>query len=193
MEAGTGAAIIVFNDGTKSNTIKRKFFNWNAIFQAEARDSLEALQIAKNNSRNTTIWTDSLSTLQAIKSTQHIILLKKVQNILINHPQLEISWIKAHVGHMDNEEVDKAAKDTVTDTNLTSINLGMPLSYIKKKEKEFILNYWQQLWTTHKYGRTTYEILPKVSIKNSKWPKQLIVFRTEHDPFWTYLKRFQLS
>ncbi|XP_071035183.1 uncharacterized protein [Parasteatoda tepidariorum] len=193
MEAGTGAAIIIF-DGTKSNTIKMKFFNWNTIFQAEARAILEAVQIAKNNSRNTTIWTDSLSALHAIKNynTTHNII-QKIQSILINHPQLEISWIKAHAGHMGNEEADKAAKEAVTDKNLTSTNLGMPLSYIKKKEKEFILNYWQQLWIAHKYGRTTYEILPKVSFKNSKWPKELIMFITEHGPFRTYLKRFQLS
>ncbi|GBM74531.1 hypothetical protein AVEN_126582-1 [Araneus ventricosus] len=49
---------------------------------------------------------------------------------------------------------------------------------------------WQEQWN-HNVGRSTYEVLPKVSLKPEGWQRELAIFVSGHGPFLVYLKRIE--
>ncbi|GBL87197.1 hypothetical protein AVEN_270484-1 [Araneus ventricosus] len=48
---------------------------------------------------------------------------------------------------------------------------------------------WQEQWDLKVVGRSTYEVLPKVSLKPESFPRELTIFVSGHGPFPLYLKR----
>ncbi|GBM45957.1 hypothetical protein AVEN_96900-1 [Araneus ventricosus] len=48
---------------------------------------------------------------------------------------------------------------------------------------------WQEQWDLNVVGRSTYEVLPKVSLKPAGWSRELTIFVSGHGPFPVYLKR----
>ena len=63
---------------------------------------------------NFTFWTDSLSSLQALKSklinSNTVALYHKHISKLADSNTIHIKWITAHCGHWGNEQADKIAK-----------------------------------------------------------------------------------
>ncbi|GBN37459.1 hypothetical protein AVEN_88086-1 [Araneus ventricosus] len=50
---------------------------------------------------------------------------------------------------------------------------------------------WQEQWDHNDVGRSTYEVLPKVSLKPEGWQRELTIFVSGHSPFLFYLKRIE--
>ncbi|GBN26420.1 hypothetical protein AVEN_96949-1 [Araneus ventricosus] len=48
---------------------------------------------------------------------------------------------------------------------------------------------WQEQWDLKDVGRSTYEVLPNVSLKPAGWPRELNIFVSVIGPFPVYLKR----
>ncbi|GBO01335.1 hypothetical protein AVEN_204450-1 [Araneus ventricosus] len=52
---------------------------------------------------------------------------------------------------------------------------------------------WQSDWEDEETGRSTFNILPRVSTQPCYWKREEILFFTAHGPFPSYLKRFSLA
>ncbi|GBO29949.1 hypothetical protein AVEN_8088-1 [Araneus ventricosus] len=70
--------------------------------------------------------------------------------------------------------------------------LPKPLSYMRAEIKSAALSIWQDKWDNGETGRSTHDIVPRVSNKPVAWNREEIMFVTRHGPFPSYLLRFNL-
>ncbi|GBM93851.1 hypothetical protein AVEN_116915-1 [Araneus ventricosus] len=70
--------------------------------------------------------------------------------------------------------------------------LPKPLSYLKSEIKSDTLNIWQGNLDNGGTGRSTHDIVPRVSNKPVGWHREEIMFVTGQGPFPSYLHRFNL-
>ncbi|GBO23145.1 hypothetical protein AVEN_19062-1 [Araneus ventricosus] len=89
-EQGVGAAFCEFDaTNTLSHSWQAKLHPRNTVFQAELVGLLEATKYAATGSSDTKIWSDSLSSLQALqdpKTTSPIA--RQIQQILLEYPHI---------------------------------------------------------------------------------------------------------
>ncbi|GBL96565.1 hypothetical protein AVEN_114347-1 [Araneus ventricosus] len=52
---------------------------------------------------------------------------------------------------------------------------------------------WESEWEDEETGRSTFNILPRVSTQPCFWKREEILFFTGHGPFSSYFKRFNLA
>ena len=93
------------------------------MFQAEVTAIREVTTTLQHNrSKTIVIWTDSLSTLQALSSKltrrKTVIQGHEALDELAKHNTVHIKWIAAHVGHWGNKRADELAKIGTTSTSL---------------------------------------------------------------------------
>ncbi|GBN58453.1 hypothetical protein AVEN_161348-1 [Araneus ventricosus] len=67
-----------------------------------------------------------------------------------------------------------------------------PLSYLKAEIKSAALSIWQDDWDNGETGRSTHDIVPRVSNKPVGRNREEIMFVTGHGPFPSYLLSFSL-
>ena len=146
-DQGVGAGFIITPDNT-SNSYKLN--NNSSVFIAELIAITEGTKQLLNKENSTiTIWTDSLSALQALEGRiyrSHSV--KNCHNILdrlATNNQVELKWIAAHVGHWGNEQADIKAKEGTGCDNL--LNSLVPYKYIKqtinKQTKKLATARWK--------------------------------------------------
>ena len=131
--------------------------NFCSVFQAEVTAIKEVTTTLQHNrSKTIVIWTDSLSTLQALSSklsrSKTVIHCHEALDELAKHNTVHIKWIAAHVGHWGNERADELAKIGTTSTNL--VKGYIPQSHIKAliNHKVHLLN--QVEWANNGHGHT---------------------------------------
>ncbi|GBM38566.1 hypothetical protein AVEN_71675-1 [Araneus ventricosus] len=88
------------------------------------------------------------------------------------------------------ECADQLAKEAITKVNPSL--LPKPFSYLKAEIKSTALSIWQDNWDNGEAGRSTHDIVPRVSNKPVGWNREEIMFVTGHGPFPSYLLRFNL-
>lgn len=178
------------------------------MFQAEALAITQAIKIA-HPFRQTIIYTDSLSVLQALeKPFNRDAQILQILQLLQNTHNIHFGWIKAHAGTLGNEIADLAAKSaalqsssqspTSTHYNFNQVNNAhiplpqpLPKSKLKRDIKEITLELWQTYWNNIDTGRKTYSYFPKPDTQrliSNKWLNQ---FYTGHGCFPFYLNRFK--
>ncbi|GBN14336.1 hypothetical protein AVEN_70451-1 [Araneus ventricosus] len=96
----------------------------------------------------------------------------------------------AHVGHKGNESADHLAKKAITEGTPTTIL--KPLSHLKKLLNQELLSNWKKEWEKTETGRPIHKLIPTPSSKNHNWDHREIMFFSEHGPFTSFLKRFNL-
>ena len=153
----------------------------NSVFQAEitgidwASQEVQSLLQEGNPDipKTLTIFSDSQSSIQALDNpvTTSITVkrCKETLNNLASKMDINIRWIKAHVGHHGNEWADKMAKEgasMITDTNNPEIPL--PKSFFKQKIKQALYKEWQMLWDRRQDCRQTKIFFPSPNSKKSK-------------------------
>ncbi|GBM42309.1 hypothetical protein AVEN_235019-1 [Araneus ventricosus] len=192
MEQGVGSAFCVF--GEQQELIAQwqgRLYPKNSIFQAELIALQEAVKYAQNHQNEVEIWSDSQSSLKALlnqKSNSPIA--TYIQDSLYNTHNIRLGWIRAHVGHLGNEKADEQAKEAITSMEVAMLTVFLPRSSAKQDLTQTALAKWHWRWDDGINGRSTYEIIKKVRLRNHNWPIQLIQFITGHGPFPTYLFRF---
>ncbi|GBN79564.1 hypothetical protein AVEN_145841-1 [Araneus ventricosus] len=82
---------------------------------------------------------------------------------MLSHNHIHLRWLKAHVGYLANEYADQLAKEAIT--NGDPFFLPKPLSYLKSVIRSAALSIWQDNWDNGETGRTTHDIVPRVSNK----------------------------
>ncbi|GBM93387.1 hypothetical protein AVEN_245541-1 [Araneus ventricosus] len=79
------------------------------------------------------------------------------------HKHIHLRWLKAHVGYLGNDCADQLAKEAITKGD--PFLLPKPLSYLKAEIKSAALSIWQDNWDNGETGRSTHDIVPRVSNK----------------------------
>ncbi|GBN24685.1 hypothetical protein AVEN_74738-1, partial [Araneus ventricosus] len=102
-----------------------------------------------------------------------------------------LRWLKANVGYLGNECADQLAKEAITKGD--PFFLPKPLFYLKSEIKSAALSIWQDNWDNGETGRSTHDIVPRVSNKPVGWNTEEMMFVTGHRPFPSYLHRFNLQ
>ncbi|GBM19682.1 hypothetical protein AVEN_199851-1 [Araneus ventricosus] len=84
---------------------------------------------------------------------------------------------------------DYLAKTTITTAGISIHHVPFPRCSVKSKLTEWAMKEWQEQWDHNGVGRSTHEVLPKVSLKPAGCLRELIIFVSGHGPFPVYLKR----
>ncbi|GBL95223.1 hypothetical protein AVEN_253549-1 [Araneus ventricosus] len=117
-------------------------------------------------------------------------LLRSYKEILLKSTNIKLGWIKAHVGYSGNEAADVLAKKATQEGIPTFI--PAPRNHIKSLlQKESIIR-WQKEWDNGETGWSVHNVLSKVKTTRTPWQRPEIMFVTDHGPFPTYLKRFNI-
>jgi len=145
-----------------------------SIFTAELTAIKLALLWIKNtehltkSNQNIAIFSDSLSSLNAIKSghSKHRPnLLTEIHRIIDSIDNtITFVWVPSHIGLKYNEQVDSLAVDA---TKRQDIELPVKFELIEANIfiKNYIIKQWQILWDSGKHGRFYKQIEPLVSDK----------------------------
>ncbi|GBO11168.1 hypothetical protein AVEN_74793-1 [Araneus ventricosus] len=115
---------------------------------------------------------------------------QEIQTLLLSHKHIHLRWLKAHVGYLGNECADQLAKEAITKGD--PFLLPKPLSYLKAEIKSAVLSICQDNWDNGETGRSTHDIVPRVSNKPVGCNREEIMFVPGHGPFLSYLHRFNL-
>ncbi|GBM86308.1 hypothetical protein AVEN_248205-1 [Araneus ventricosus] len=96
----------------------------------------------------------------------------------------------APICYLGNECADQLAKEAITKGD--PFFLPKPLSYLKSEIRSAALSIWQDNWDNGETGRSTHDIVPRVSNKPVGWNREELMLFTLHGPFPSYLHRFNL-
>ncbi|GBM75932.1 hypothetical protein AVEN_155438-1 [Araneus ventricosus] len=128
----TGRAFCVIANEAITKTWKAKFSPANTVFQAEMLALKVAIEWANTANEEVNIWSDSESSLQALKSFNvKSKITQEVQMTLLENARIRLDWVKAHIGIKGNEIADTLAKEATTDGIPAS--LPFPKSFLKKQ------------------------------------------------------------
>ena len=147
------------------------------VFQAE----LMAIKMAMfdlagslgNEDRYVKLFSDSRSAIQALNSntvSSQLVVKDTISAINLvggKVDRLEISWIKAHVGHIGNERADQLAREAVELTP-TVHGIMMPYSHFKTQVTTVTYKLWTDEWKRQQTCRLSKNFLPFPCKRKSK-------------------------
>ena len=154
-DEGCGAGLIITtnNNCTILHEESHKLPNYCSVFQAELTAITETCnKLTTYNNKHIIIWTDSLSSIQALtalntKSRTVNSCLSALNRLGANNT-LELKWIAAHSGHWGNEKVDELAKSGTTASTPTHL-CPIPQSYINKEINTKVNNLNHEHWNSN--------------------------------------------
>ena len=178
--------------------------NERSVFRGELAAIEDAIDHLSNTLPPETtglIFTDSLSSLQALKDGERSKDLDirrtngKLRHTIAEGHTIQLHWVPAHIGVPLNEMADQAAKIAINDLQTTEkATQNWRRREIKEKLKELKSTAWQNDWQHGNTGRWCYNLLPRVSnerkLSTNKRRNQLIL---GHAPLNQYLERFHLA
>ncbi|GBO24042.1 hypothetical protein AVEN_57571-1, partial [Araneus ventricosus] len=94
------------------------------------------------------------------------------------------------VGYSGNEVTDVLAKKATQEGIPTYI--PAPRNHIKSLLQKESIILFQKEWDNGETGRSVHNVLTKVKTTPTQWERPEIMFVTDHSPFLTYLKRFNI-
>ena len=141
-----------------------------SVFTSELYAIFRCLdQVSRSRARQFVIFTDSLSSLQALKSFYFYhasssfllgLIRQKLHGLREKGKNVEIVWIPSHCGISGNERADAAAKaavelDVPPGLHIPFFDLYAPL-------KKFLMSDWQQQWDRDPRGAKLRGVKPKL-------------------------------
>ncbi|XP_015931063.2 uncharacterized protein [Parasteatoda tepidariorum] len=129
-EHRTGMGMIIRRDGKLIRETSIRLSNNCSVYRAEMMAINTALQwFANNQYPNATIYSDSLSSLQALKNPKpDSELAENTKQIWKNN--ILLGWVKAHIGIEGNKEADRVAKNAIS---LGNVDIEVPSSTAQVK------------------------------------------------------------
>ena len=116
--------------------------------------------------REIAIFSDSLSVLKAINADNNAcrsLLLNEIYDLINNiEANVKLIWIPSHLGIAGNETADRLAKSAINATTVEH-EVSSELAEVNVKVTKYILEKWQDMWTTSKHGQFYHKIQPTVS------------------------------
>jgi len=148
--------------GTTTKTVRLP--NGVSIFRAELYAITMALNIIyRRKENNFIIFSDSMSSLQAVKSFRLELdlvcqIIKEYSHLTEGGKRIVICWIPGHVNIPGNEKADSAAKSALT---LPITKMKIPATEYIPGVSQFCLKEWQDIWNCCE-GNKLYAIYPNV-------------------------------
>ncbi|GBN97830.1 hypothetical protein AVEN_72294-1 [Araneus ventricosus] len=139
MDDKTGLAVCTFQNNQNVNNYLFKLNSYNSVFQAELAAIQYAVNWAASNNHKINIFTDSLSSIMALKSahSRSQFVNSTKQDLFAARSLVDLSWVKAHVGVPGNEWADQHAKLAISTGE--ELVIPAPLSYLNRKIKTYII------------------------------------------------------
>jgi ribonuclease HI len=198
---GSGVALYIGSNLALQN--KFKLDNNCSNNQAEQLAIIKALEAIGNIDtphRTATIFTDSMITLESIRNTKnHNYLIEEIRKKMTAleqaHWNIEISWVKAHIGITGNELADQLAKTAANDNDNKIIFKRLPIGPLINKIKEETLQKWQKEWDECTKAETTKQFFPKIQGRQKLKIEITPIFTamiTGHGKTRAYLHRFKI-
>ena len=142
------------------------------VFTAELVAILCCLErIAQLNNANSTIFTDSLSSVQLLHPTctayspYRDLILEKADGLRKAGKNVAVVWIPAHVGIPGNEAADSAAKSAALLSPDPCIKV--PARDMRAVAKRYIISEWQKTWDREPPNNKLKEIRAKLGAWSS--------------------------
>ncbi|GBL76729.1 hypothetical protein AVEN_53410-1 [Araneus ventricosus] len=141
----TGNAFCAIANEAITKTWKAKLSPASTVFQAEMLALKAAIEWTNTANEDVNIWSDSESSLQALKSFNvKSKIIQEAQMTLLENVRIRLGWVKAHIGIKCNEIADTLSKEATTDGIPAS--LPFPKSFLKKQLLQLSLSRWQAEW-----------------------------------------------
>ncbi|GBM02891.1 hypothetical protein AVEN_52062-1 [Araneus ventricosus] len=193
IENETGFAVCTFQNDQNLHNFLFKLNYYNSVFQAELAAIHHAVKWAASNNYKINIYTDSLSSILALKSahSRSSFVNSVKQDVAKAGNLVGLSWVKAHVGIQGNEVADQNAKQAITSGE--ELVIPAPRSFLNRKLKLYICQTWNTFWNNYdsasgqRVRKHINTVSPTFLINN----KILIYFLSGHGPFPAYLYRFK--
>ena len=155
-----GSGVIIVTNNKITYTTSRRLHNSASIFTAELYAiKIALLSLKTYNNVSCTIYSDSLSAIQAISSqARHRLILEIIEiNVQLSKKKVHtrLCWVPGHVGILGNEQADEKAKQATLLERISTQEL--PPSDIKSAIKTKVYKQWKEEWR-----RTT---IQKVKVK----------------------------
>ncbi|GBN04473.1 hypothetical protein AVEN_84042-1 [Araneus ventricosus] len=192
---GVGAAFCVMTDINITHIWSARLSLRNTVFQVKILALLKAVEHAVAlPTQQLTILVDNQAGIQlAANPKSHNSIARKIFRLLHSHPHIRVSWIKAHVGYIGNEESDRLVKEATETEKFRETPLEIPKFFIKTFLCQKMMATWQMAWNDGDTGRLIHRIIPKVSFQPINWTRNEVLFSTGHGAFPSYLQRFNLA
>ena len=144
---------IITSDNNNTNLEERLFKSpdYCSVYQTELTAIIEACKyLSTYTNTHIIIWSDSLSSIQAISSLSTRSRTTRdcydSFNALESTITLEIRWIAAHIGLWGNEKADELAK--LGKISESTLKCPIPQSYIKRLIDDKVTRLNQETWLT---------------------------------------------
>jgi len=117
----------------------------------KALEAKGKIDISQNKPRTAIIFTDSRISIDSIRNTKnHSNLIEEIRKKVTSPERanwnIEVSWVKAHVGMVENELADRLAKAAASDSDGKIIFNRLPSRYLISKIEEGTKMKWQKEW-----------------------------------------------
>ncbi|GBL89136.1 hypothetical protein AVEN_28546-1 [Araneus ventricosus] len=169
MQGQVGSSAVLFYHGREIQHQVCRLSNHATVFAAEIMGMDMALSMAErlNIWDPIRLYTDSLSLLQAMASTQPgyplvWVLRAKCLDLMLTR-NLRLYWVKAQVGVLGNEVADRYAKEA-TARPAVDMELLKTTSDFKREARAELLSLWQTRWVQSETGRQTAQFFPLVDL-----------------------------
>ncbi|GBN02977.1 Putative protein in type-1 retrotransposable element R1DM, partial [Araneus ventricosus] len=194
VDGAVGFSVCILQGEIQHKIICKKLEPQNTVFQAELAALGEAVDWAIENKKKINIYTDSRSSIEALRSygsrSKFVISIKN--KFWLAEGLVGLPWVKAHVGIPGNELADHFAK--LASVECEGMDIPFPYSFVKFTLKKRLLEDWQIYYGAYETasGNRIRAFFPRVDTNTLIKSKYLIYFLTGHGPFRCYLSRFKI-
>ena len=170
----TGCGGVIYRDGQSIHSFSLHLGFPFTVFQGEVYAIFQAAQWISRNVDNSRVdfHVDARAALNTLAKFRQNSKLVRDTSLILNEAgttnRVVLNWVKAHAGHLGNEQADALAKDGARDPfRVPAFMPCPPESYYKAQLKRKFSDFWDEQWQRLPTCRQTKQWFPHVSPRHS--------------------------